>query len=104
MQVNTVVAVIEDAGSASAPAPTTEPEESAASAAPEPAPAANDSQSSNKKIHSSPLVRRIAQDNNIDLDRVAGTGPQGRITKEDVLRQMGLEEDQEYAIRSSASS
>ena len=88
VQVNTVVAVIEDAGSASAPAPTTEPEEPAASAAPEPAPAASDSQSSNKKIHSSPLVRRIAQDNNIDLDRVAGTGPQGRITKEDVLRHL----------------
>jgi pyruvate dehydrogenase E2 component (dihydrolipoamide acetyltransferase) len=92
VQVNTVVAVIEDAGSASAPAPTTEPEEPAASAAPEPSPAASDNQSSNKKIHSSPLVRRIAQDNNIDLDRVAGTGPQGRITKEDILRQMGQQE------------
>ena len=92
VQVNTVVAVIEDAGSASAPAPTTEPEEPAASAAPEPAPAASDSQSSNKKIHSSPLVRRIAQDNNIDLDRVAGTGPQGRITKEDILRHLGQQE------------
>jgi pyruvate dehydrogenase E2 component (dihydrolipoamide acetyltransferase) len=92
VQVNTVVAVIEDAGSASAPASTTESEEPAASAAPEPAPAASDSQSSNKKIHSSPLVRRIAQDNNIDLDRVTGTGPQGRITKEDILRQMGKQE------------
>ena len=92
VQVNTVVAVIEDAGSASAPAPTTEPEEPAASAAPEPASAASDSQSSNKKIHSSPLVRRIAQDNNIDLDRVAGTGPQGRITKEDILRHLSQQE------------
>jgi pyruvate dehydrogenase E2 component (dihydrolipoamide acetyltransferase) len=92
VQVNTVVAVIEDAGSASAPAPTTEPEEPAASAAPEPATAASDSQSSNKKIHSSPLVRRIAQDNNIDLDRVAGTGPQGRIKKEDILRHLGQQE------------
>jgi 2-oxoglutarate dehydrogenase E2 component (dihydrolipoamide succinyltransferase) len=92
VQVNTVVAVIEDAGSASAPAPTTEPEEPAASAAPEPATAASDSQSSNKKIHSSPLVRRIAQDNNIDLDRVAGTGPQGRIKKEDILRHLSQQE------------
>jgi len=92
VQVNTVVAVIEDAGSASAPAPTTEPEELAAIAAPEPASAASDSQSSNKKIHSSPLVRRIAQDNNIDLDRVAGTGPQGRITKEDILRHLSQQE------------
>ena len=92
VQVNTVVAVIEDAGSASAPAPTTEPEEPPASAAPEPATAASDSQSSNKKIHSSPLVRRIAQDNNIDLDRVAGTGPQGRIKKEDILRHLSQQE------------
>ena len=92
VQVNTVVAVIEDAGSASAPAPTTEPEEPAASAAPEPASAASDSQSSNKKIHSSPLVRRIAQDNNIDLDRVAGTGPQGRIKKEDILHHLSQQE------------
>jgi 2-oxoglutarate dehydrogenase E2 component (dihydrolipoamide succinyltransferase) len=84
--------VIEDAGSASAPAPTTELEEPAASAAPEPASAASDSQSSNKKIHSSPLVRRIAQDNNIDLDRVAGTGPQGRIKKEDILRHLSQQE------------
>ena len=89
VQVNTVVAVIEDAGSASASAPTTEPEEPTASAAPEPASAASNSQSSNKKIHSSPLVRRIAQDNNVDLDQVAGTGPQGRITKEDILRHLG---------------
>ena len=92
VQVNTVVAVIEDAGSASAPAPTTEPEEPAASAAPEPASAASDRQSSNKKIHSSPLVRRIAQDNNIDLDRVAGTGPQGRIKKEDILHHLSQQE------------
>jgi len=92
VQVNTVVAVIEDAGSASAPAPTTEPEEPAASAAPEPASATSDSQSSNKKIHSSPLVRRIAQDNNIDLDRVAGTGPQGRIKKEDILHHLSQQE------------
>ena len=91
VQVNTVVAVIEAAGSASAQASTTEPEEPAASSAPESASAPSDSQSSNKKIHSSPLVRRIAQDHNIDLDRVAGTGPQGRITKEDVLRHLSLE-------------
>ena len=31
-----------------------------------------------------PLVRRIAQDLGVDLDRVAGTGPQGRVTEDDV--------------------
>jgi 2-oxoglutarate dehydrogenase E2 component (dihydrolipoamide succinyltransferase) len=34
---------------------------------------------------SSPLVRRIAKDNNVDLSRIAGTGSSGRITKEDIL-------------------
>ena len=34
---------------------------------------------------SSPLVRKIAKDNNVDLARVPGTGPSGRITKMDIL-------------------
>ncbi len=36
----------------------------------------------------SPLVRRMARENNIDLSKVAGTGAGGRITKEDVEAQM----------------
>jgi 2-oxoglutarate dehydrogenase E2 component (dihydrolipoamide succinyltransferase) len=38
-----------------------------------------------RDIRSSPLVRRIAKDNNIDLHAVAGTGMQGRITKDDII-------------------
>jgi pyruvate dehydrogenase E2 component (dihydrolipoamide acetyltransferase) len=34
----------------------------------------------------SPLVRRLAQDNDVDLDDVAGSGTGGRIRKQDVLR------------------
>jgi 2-oxoglutarate dehydrogenase E2 component (dihydrolipoamide succinyltransferase)/2-oxoisovalerate dehydrogenase E2 component (dihydrolipoyl transacylase) len=34
----------------------------------------------------SPMVRRLAQEHNIDLTKVKGTGADGRITKEDVLR------------------
>jgi pyruvate dehydrogenase E2 component (dihydrolipoamide acetyltransferase) len=33
---------------------------------------------------SSPLVRRIARDNNVDLSQVTGTGMGGRITKQDI--------------------
>jgi 2-oxoglutarate dehydrogenase E2 component (dihydrolipoamide succinyltransferase) len=33
-------------------------------------------------------VRRIAKDNHLDLNRIAGTGSNGRITKEDVLRHL----------------
>ena len=36
----------------------------------------------------SPLVRKIAKENNLDLSRIAGTGSEGRITKEDVLRHL----------------
>ncbi|MFQ5934534.1 MAG: dihydrolipoamide acetyltransferase family protein, partial [Dehalococcoidia bacterium] len=33
----------------------------------------------------SPLARRIAEEKSIDLSQVTGTGPKGRITKEDIL-------------------
>jgi pyruvate dehydrogenase E2 component (dihydrolipoamide acetyltransferase) len=36
-------------------------------------------------IRTSPLVRRLAHENNIDLARIRGTGLGGRITKEDML-------------------
>jgi 2-oxoglutarate dehydrogenase E2 component (dihydrolipoamide succinyltransferase) len=36
------------------------------------------------RVRSSPLVRRIAKENNVDLARVAGTGLGGRITKDDI--------------------
>ncbi|MFI5112817.1 MAG: 2-oxoglutarate dehydrogenase, E2 component, dihydrolipoamide succinyltransferase [Terriglobales bacterium] len=39
-----------------------------------------------ERIRSSPLVRRIARENNIDLNQVQGTGLGGRITKEDIVR------------------
>lgn len=39
-----------------------------------------------KKIKASPLARDIAKKHNIDLSMVKGTGPGGRITKEDVLK------------------
>jgi len=38
-----------------------------------------------KRIKASPLARRIAEERGIDLTQVQGTGPGGRITKEDVL-------------------
>ena len=36
-------------------------------------------------IRTSPLVRKLARENNIDLSLIQGTGLEGRITKEDVL-------------------
>jgi 2-oxoglutarate dehydrogenase E2 component (dihydrolipoamide succinyltransferase) len=39
-----------------------------------------------KRLRSSPLVRRIAREKQVDLAQVTGTGAAGRITKEDILR------------------
>ena len=39
-----------------------------------------------REIKASPLARNIAKEHNIDLSLVTGTGPGGRITKEDVLK------------------
>jgi 2-oxoglutarate dehydrogenase E2 component (dihydrolipoamide succinyltransferase) len=39
-----------------------------------------------QRVRSSPLVRRIAREHNVDLAHVPGTGLGGRITKEDILR------------------
>ena len=38
------------------------------------------------KVRATPLVRRLAQELGVDLETLAGTGPQGRVTEEDVRR------------------
>lgn len=40
----------------------------------------------NRRVKSSPLARKLAQEKGIDLRTIIGTGPSGRITKSDVLR------------------
>ena len=39
---------------------------------------------SRRRILASPLARRIAREKGVDLERVAGTGPGGRVVREDV--------------------
>jgi 2-oxoglutarate dehydrogenase E2 component (dihydrolipoamide succinyltransferase) len=39
-----------------------------------------------ERIRSSPLVRKLARDHNVDLRQVSGTGLGGRITKDDIQR------------------
>jgi pyruvate dehydrogenase E2 component (dihydrolipoamide acetyltransferase) len=83
--INTVVAVIGGAAGKAAPAaaPVAAPAASttAAPAAATPAPSATEGE----RLRSSPLVRKIAKDNNVDLAQVPGTGSAGRITKTDIL-------------------
>ena len=85
VQINTVVAVIGGAaGKPAAPAPAkAAPAAAPAPSAPAaPAPAAA---SEGERVRSSPLVRKIAKDNNVDLSQVPGTGASGRITKSDIV-------------------
>ncbi|WP_158794295.1 2-oxoglutarate dehydrogenase, E2 component, dihydrolipoamide succinyltransferase [Granulicella sp. L60] len=84
VQINTVVAVIGGgAGKSSAAAPSAPA--AAAQAAPAPASSATVSASEGERVRSSPLVRKIAKDNNVNLAQVPGTGASGRITKTDIL-------------------
>jgi 2-oxoglutarate dehydrogenase E2 component (dihydrolipoamide succinyltransferase) len=85
VQINTVVAVIGGAaGKAAAPAPAkaAPPVAPAPSAPAAPSPVAA---SEGDRVRSSPLVRKIAKDNNVDLAQVPGTGAAGRITKTDIV-------------------
>ena len=84
--INTVVAVIGGSGSAaaSAPAPAAKPAAAAPAATPAPS-AAPVAAAAGGRIKSSPLVRKIAKDNNLDLGKISGTGASGRITKDDAL-------------------
>jgi pyruvate dehydrogenase E2 component (dihydrolipoamide acetyltransferase) len=49
-------------------------------------PAAAAAASGNGRIKASPLARRLARERGIDLSRLRGTGPEGRIVAEDVER------------------
>jgi len=92
--INTVVAVIGGAAGAAKPAaaPAAAPQAQAAPVQPgTPAPAAPPvaaSASAGERLRSSPLVRKIAKENNVDLAQVPGTGSEGRITKTDILGYM----------------
>src|SRR5437879_8828590 len=104
--IQTIVGVIDAAGSAaasSAPAAakTAAPAPAKAPAAAPPAPVAPrpaapaptaapvaassaSSSSTSERIHSSPLVRRMAKEHGINLSTIEGTGAGGRISKQDI--------------------
>lgn len=102
VQVNAIVAIIGGAAAVSqgdgqptnASAPYEEPAlEARAEAAPSPASYAGPAPDATpepdvapENLRSSPLVRRMAREHNLDLRRIPGSGSNGRITKEDVLK------------------
>ena len=81
----TVIAVIGADGESAAPQPGATPEaESPAPDAQPDRPTNGQTLTADGRIKASPLARRIAADKGIDLSRVQGTGPGGRIVKSDV--------------------
>jgi 2-oxoglutarate dehydrogenase E2 component (dihydrolipoamide succinyltransferase) len=92
VQVNTVVGVIGDGSGASASAcdkaaaPAVPASAKKEAPAPSPAPAASALEGEeDSDVRSSPLVRKLAREHNVDLAKVSGTGTGGRVTKQDVL-------------------
>lgn len=83
--VNTPVALIGELGEAveTAAAPTPAVAEETAPT-PEPAPASAPAVAPAEEVKATPVARRLAEEHGVDLSRVQGTGPGGRITKEDV--------------------
>ncbi|MCC0023434.1 MAG: pyruvate dehydrogenase complex dihydrolipoamide acetyltransferase [Hyphomicrobiaceae bacterium] len=106
VKVNAVIAVLledgESAGDigeakpAPAPKPAAEAPAPAKAEAPKPAPAAPAPQpvsaptpapvSNGARVFASPLARRLAKEAGIDIARINGTGPKGRVVKADVER------------------
>ena len=92
VQVDQLLAVIvatQEELASSSPAPSASSKEAPA-AKPEPqsqqatSPTTPKADSSSQHVRSSPLVRKIAKENNIDLTQVQGSGLHGRITKRDI--------------------
>ena len=57
------------------------------------------STSEKKQIKISPLAKKIAQSKNIDISKISGTGPGGRIVKEDVEKYIVSSEEEKVEER-----
>jgi pyruvate dehydrogenase E2 component (dihydrolipoyllysine-residue acetyltransferase) len=75
-----------------------------AAAEPTTAPRADVARPPGGKVRSSPLVRRIARERNVDLTRVLGTGLGGRISKKDILSYLAGETTMRPAATSAAQT
>ena len=88
--VGTVIVVIggDGAPTAEAEQPRAEeaPQKQAAEAVAETSPRPSADRPAGGRVRATPIVRRIAQELGVDLEAVRATGPQGRVTEEDVRR------------------
>ena len=119
VKVNTVIAVLaedgEDASTVEAgaqpdakaapvpvveAAPATEPKQAASAPAPTATPAVN----SGERVFATPLARRIAEQNGVDLSSLTGSGPHGRIVKADVEGKSGSSAQTQSAAPTQAKA
>lgn len=93
VEINTVVAIIDDEGGAVRDAAgdgnAVVPQESEQTPERNPKPEVSDSR---RGLRASPLVRRMAREEGIDLREIEGTGLGGRITKRDILNYLSERE------------
>jgi 2-oxoglutarate dehydrogenase E2 component (dihydrolipoamide succinyltransferase) len=103
VSVNSVVGTIQHDGEEAPPPPaaSTAPPAAVGPAVAEPASAAEPAAAPARKAptpaalrngerqRSSPLVKRIARENNVDVSQIAGSGIGGRVTKHDILNYIG---------------
>lgn len=73
---------------APAPAPAPKPAPAPVAAA-KPAPAPAPIAAANGRVKASPLARHLAEEKGIDISRVRGSGPEGRVTKQDIENHRG---------------
>lgn len=113
VEVNTVVAELESAGAnletepeAAAPASSPQPASgvSQISEAEAPGETPSSSRPASSDIRSSPVVRKIAHEHNIDLAQVRGTGEGGRISKKDVLDYLAAQKEEKASPPAPAPS
>jgi pyruvate/2-oxoglutarate dehydrogenase complex dihydrolipoamide acyltransferase (E2) component len=90
--VGTVLVVIGDEDGAARPA--VKDEQPRAEAAPQQQVAPETT-----KVRATPLVRKVAHELGVDLAQIEGSGPQGRITEEDVRRAAGPSEGRREPLR-----
>lgn len=86
VQINAVVAIVGGGAVTAATPVSTQPSGAQATQSTPPQAAAPVPVHSSENVRSSPLVRRIAREHNIDLRLVPGSGSNGRINKADILR------------------
>lgn len=69
-------------GAATAPAAPSQPASAPTPAAPSPL------EGNGATVHATPTAQKVAREHSVELQGLAGSGPGGRITKDDVLRQV----------------